>query len=623
MPDYQETIAKCSRMLVGNSDVTGQGRQINAPLLSIFLGRDAEAHREDVFSTYQNCWLGGAKALGSLTAQDYSPDGVLAACSEMLSARLFKNYSTLYLAYYWDVMDDRFDTFFQAVKQPLSFPTAIAVESLFFVFCRELAPGARERKETRLRALIAWAQETNRHLIVLSDLTPATGLLSPDKIGESYRLAANILLISDTYFSPGEKDLGRELTFFLSQRPVYSAGYYVLKKNTWDIATTCLWQILDDYQHLPDTSHETKSVKEGLCGAGNGYDTLFQQIFDQKMAPLLPQDTTFLRYLPYTDEVRRLDDNLKGVPTGFSLFGRRSAPQAVNQETAEAAIHSIRPIWDACLELYYRRPVLAWMESAAGSAFIAEFFRQKLNLALDFESMSNLLLQEAEELEKLARGDGGWLPQASESLPMQLSVWLHHRACRELQSTVFCQLARRLADAMRRMHRDANGFERVLTDTKANLQIEGVEPCVRSAYGAKTRNLLAASHDLLARKISPCSGEADLLEQASAVFAELVQMDPVYRLSLKHHFNFLINSAAPTDVDNIIGACFHQNMYHMGRLQTYSPPDSNARMYCMVSQGNFEERIDPQLHGDVFIVPRTDCIERLLVYPIAPDDIIY
>lgn len=625
MPDYQETIVSCSRMLVGNTDVggAGQGRQINAPLVSIFLGRDAEAHMEDVSSTYQSCWFNGAKALKYLDSQTYSPDRVLEVCQAMLAVRhAFRNYATLHLAYFWDIMDDRFDVFWEAVKHPLSFPTAITVEPIFFIFCRELAVGAKERKEQRLKALTAWASENNQHLVVLSDFSIASGLLGPDGISENYRLAANVLLISNTYTPPGENDLGRDLRFFLRQKPVHTAGYYILKKNTWDIATVCLWQILDDYQRLPQAAPNGQSVKERLCRAQKGYDGLFQELFGAQLNSLLPQDHSFLRYLPYTDAVRQLDDHLNGVQHGFSFFGRRNnANQGVNQELASNAISSIQPFWESCLERYYRRPVFTWLDSEAGAALVRESFRQKLNLALNYEEMSNLLLQEADELEKLARSRTWNLPEISEKMP--LADWFHLEACRELMSAIFCRLAQILASSMREMHSAAQGFDRVLSAAKDNLQVQNTESSVRTSYINKTHNLLAANRDLLARKISPCADESTLLQQARDVFAELVNIDPVYQLSLKDHYNFLISSSTPADVDNIIAACFNQNMNEISRLQTYTPPGGDAKMYCMVSHGNFEERIDPHLHGSVFHMPRNDCIERLLVYPIDPETIIY
>ena len=625
MPDYQETITSCSRMLVGNTDVggAGQGRQINAPLLSIFLGRDAEAHKEDVSSTYQNCWFNGAKALGYLDSQTYSPDHVLETCETMLSVRYaFKNYATLHLAYFWDIMDDRFDVFWEAIKHPLSFPTAITVESVFFIFCRELAVGARERKEQRLKALTAWAQETGQHLVVLSDFSIASGLLGPEGISENYRLAANILLIANTYYTASDTNLGQQLTFFLSRHTVYTAGYYILKKNTWDIATVCLWQILEDYQQLPLDAPNGKSVKERFCPAQKGYDALFLELFGAQLNALLPKDHSFLRYLPYTDAVRQLDDNLNGVQHGFSFFGRRNnANQGVNQELAGNAISSIQPFWESCLNRYYRRPVFTWLDSEAGAALVRESFRQKLNLALNYEEMSNLLLQEADELEKLARSRAWNLPEVSEKMP--LADWFHQEACRELMSAVFCRLAQILASSMREMHSAARGFDRVLSAAKDHLQVHNTDSSIRTSYRNKTSHLLAANRDLLARKISPCADETTLLQQARDVFAELVNIDPVYQLSLKDHYNFLISSSTPADVDNIIAACFNQNMNEISRLQTYTPSGGDAKMYCMVSHGNFEERIDPHLHGSVFHMPRNDCIERLLVYPIDPETIIY
>lgn len=621
MPDYQERITNCSRKLVGNNDVTGQGRQISAPLLSIFLGQDAEAHIEDVMTTYKNCWLSNANALRYLTSQTYSPDSLFNACESMLSARnTFRSYSSIYLAYFWDIMDDKFDIFFEAIKHPIDFTSVISVESVFFLFCREFLPGAKARKEQRLKILIQWAKETNRHLVILSDLTPS-GLLGPEEIGESYRLSANILLIANSYFSPNEKELGKPLTFFLNQYPVFSASYYILKKPTSDIATACLWQILDDYQNLPQSTSSTSSVKDRLCGQNGSYGSFFEGIFTQKIVPLLPQDHSFLRYLPYTSEMGRLDDNLNGVQRGFTLFRPKKAPERVSQEIAAGALQSIGDVWNACLELYYRQPVLSWLGSEEGAAFIREFFREKLNLALNYDEMSNLLLNEASTLEAMAEAHTWNLPEISERMPLQ--DWLHQQACRELKLSVFSILAKSLAAAMREMNTAANGFDRILHAAKNNLQIYNVDDKVRPPYIQKTHSLLVTNRDLLARKISPCGDEDTLLQQACEVFDALVQMDPVYRLSLRDHYNFLINNAAPADVDGIISSCFSQNMYLMSRLQTYTPPSGPSLMYCMLSQGNFEEQIDPQLHGDVFHVPRNDCIERLLVYPVEPENIIY
>ena len=620
MPDYQERIAHCSRMLVGNSDVSGQGRKINAPLLSIFLGQDAEAHMDDVLNTYQNCWLSNANVLQSLTAQTYSPDNVLNACQAMLSVRNTFNSYSVYLAYYWDIMDDKFDDIFASIQAPLSFPTAVSVEAVFFLFCRELLPGAKARKEKRLKALIQWAEETKHHLVVLSDLTPS-GLLGPDEIGENYRLSANILLIANSYFYPGEKELGKPLAFFLNQHPVHSASYFILKKPTWDIAVACLWQILDDYQRLPQSTSHASNVKERLCGQNHSYAHFFENLFQEKIASLLPQDYSFLRYLPYTSEMNRLDDNLNGVQRGLFPLFRPKQQEVVSQEIAASALQSIADVWNACLDLYYRRPVFAWLESEEGSTFIREFFRKKLNLALNYDEMSNLLLNEARELENMAPNHAWNLPEISERMP--LHDWLHQQECRELKISVFSHLANVLATAMREMNAAANGFDRVLNAAKANLQIHNIDNRMRPPYLQKTHSLLVTNRDLLARKISPCGDEDTLLQQAGEVFAELVQLDPVYRLSLRDHYDFLISNAAPADVDGIIDSCFSQNMYLMNRLQTYTPPAGASMMYCMLSQGDFDERIDPQLHGDVFHVPRNDCIERLLVYPIEPENIIY
>src|SRR5699024_8308986 len=172
--------------------------------------------------------------------------------------------------------------------------------------------------------LIRWARQEKRTLVVLSNHT-AMGILGNESIAENYRLAANVMLLLNSVYEQHEKNLGKDLYLAMDKEPLFSAGFYYLGKNTGDIARMSLWQILDEYEKLPEVNSSHKYLKERLCPESRSYATLFEEIFRDMAQPLLPTRYDFLQYLPYTEDMRRFCGSLQGKHTGFALF-RRNVP---------------------------------------------------------------------------------------------------------------------------------------------------------------------------------------------------------------------------------------------------------------------------------------------------------
>ena len=103
----------------------------------------------------------------------------------------FGSNSTLRMAYFWDMMDDRFPELFQAVQHQPDFGQAVTVAEYYFLFVRQVFNSDRERIG-RLRAVVDWAERNGKHLIVQSDLT--NGNVSGSG-PEGYQAAANVMVI--------------------------------------------------------------------------------------------------------------------------------------------------------------------------------------------------------------------------------------------------------------------------------------------------------------------------------------------------------------------------------------------------------------------------------------------
>ena len=106
MAEYQEMIERCSRLLVGKGSRGGAYRRVNAPLLSIFLGKEAEEYQAYAYlvSTGEALTAETATAQVALTAGaaqtiDYSGDVNMSGKVDLNDAQLVYD---LYNATYYD-----------------------------------------------------------------------------------------------------------------------------------------------------------------------------------------------------------------------------------------------------------------------------------------------------------------------------------------------------------------------------------------------------------------------------------------------------------------------------------------------------------------------------------------
>lgn len=108
-------------------------RRISAPLLNIVLGAGAEECLETIRQSYQDCWSAAADQLCWLKTEDCMDEAGFenrvgdAFYTMRSNPGAFGSNSTLRMAYFWDVMDDRFPELFQAVQHQPDFGQAVTV----------------------------------------------------------------------------------------------------------------------------------------------------------------------------------------------------------------------------------------------------------------------------------------------------------------------------------------------------------------------------------------------------------------------------------------------------------------------------------------------------------------
>ena len=597
---YASAIEACSRMISGRAANSGAARRISAPLLNIVLGAGAEECLETIRQSYQDCWSAAADQLCWLKTEDCMDEAGFenrvgdAFYTMRSNPGAFGSNSTLRMAYFWDVMDDRFPELFQAVQHQPDFGQAVTVAEYYFLFVRQVFNSDRERIG-RLRAVVDWAERNGKHLIVQSDLT--NGNVSGSG-PEGYQAAANVMVIVN---SQDDNRLGQGLEAAIwgaGSSAVWSLSADRKVKETDEIACAAMEQILTECLEQAGAAGGQSNIQETLCGAQRDYDSLFREYIDEK--ELLPDLPTFLQYLPYTKEMEALEQSLSDAPTRGLLGRLRGRPSdTIDGDKLINAVASVGDIWGLCVNQYYGRCVQELKENAER---VQEYFKQLLCSRVSYGAMNATLQQEAVNLE--TRTD--W------HAPMNMR-----------RGEVYGFLAGQPCAAMKDVCRNARDFGNTLTETRNGLrQSQGnVDETIRRAYTQEIANLANQPEYRDMMRLTPCSTVESLLDQLVKRFRLIADKDDNFRLSLFDELQFRAGMAGGGAAYGVaVQSLFDLNMQTAGRLMATVPP-SGGQLFCMLSQPTQIQNVNNT--GAAFRIPQQDYVDRLYVYPVNPENILY
>lgn len=615
----EDIIQNCTQLMEKNAIVAGVGNRMRNPLLSVFLGSNAVRHIEQVQATYFSCWSGEARKLKIMQGL-YTPEQISAQLA--LAGQVNTPYSAknvLRVIWYWDIMDDDFDQQFDCVKQAVKGPVGMQLEKNYFIFCSQQDQNSQEKAEKRLKALIEWNRESRTEpMLILSDAT-RQGPLDASGVTENYHIAASVVLMLNSV--PGQlgDDFGNRLNFDMRSEPFWSASYCVCVKNSFDIIGVSLLTIIKRYQEMGKVRVSKSEVQARICGDGGNYLHFLDDVFDQLIAPLCPAEgeTLFWGDLPYTQDFAALERKLSGEPGEPGgifrhLLRRNRAGEPGN------AIASVQPFWDACVSQYYMEPVRRWLDSPEGDRAVMDYMYGKMTKELTLSDMKSQLQGEWEKLERDYQNLNLRRPQME---GVSLPTYLHTCACIEVKERIYGLLLTKLKQIMKELHRNADGFEALLSTVANTLRGIQMDPSVDRAYSYRMEQIIGANPDILNQKIHPCATEEELLRQLEQTFVELANRDQerTYYYTLQDDLDFQIKMGA-RGADGVIDSCFDFDMRSAGRLVTMTMKDGQP--FCIMND-SLQSLIGNRNIGTRFIVNRSDRIERLYLYPVSPETIQY
>lgn len=623
-------IQECTRIIERNETVAGVGRRMRNPMLSIFLGRQAVAHKNEIQEAYYSCWSDHAKHLkaieGAYTRQNIE-DAIFQ--STQVEDRSL-NLNTVRTVWFWDIMDDDFDRHFACVKEDYSVPVATNNKRTYFIFCSQRDSVSQKLTEQRLKEqLIPWAQQTKNSLVVLSDAT-SKGLLRPSGVAENYRLAASLTLIMNTYYEISEDDLGRNMSFALENETVFSAAYHGCSKNAYDIVSVSLLTIISEYRKLGKEKNadysQSNSVQNRLCGTGRTYYDLIDDIFNATLMPVCQADARIWNDMPYTEALDGLRAQIsQGGPQKQGFFGKLFGG-GKHVFTAQEAIGSLNDFWRCTVDRYYIRPVEAYMASAEGQKAVKDHLYACLTSILNYDEMHELLAKESSYVESINDA-----LETKIKRPEQLGQYknagelLQAYALYQVRLRVSKRLLTWLSEAMSALCVNASGFDELLKKVQDSIREDSMERSIVRAYRTHMEQLIEQNPQLLSRYIRPSKNEGDLLSQLKDTFVALIAKDPkqVYYKSLQGDLQFRIENGGAAEAQNVIADCFKFDLVSAGRLPVLRTRAGMVYTIMNSGLGDIGDTVADDAIGKRFLVSRSDRIERLYLFPVDPEYIMY
>jgi len=623
---YKSLIEECANKLSVQT-VTGKNRGIFAPMINVLLGEEEQSQKELISHIYKLCWGNKAGSIRFMNEKEYSVANAEESCNKLLEQMgIFENYLQVEVVYFWNIMSDNFEQIFEEVKKNVYIGSSTVIYRTFFIFTKENNSKRQELRKERLQRLIEWAKESKEHLIILGNKT-MKGVVSDANISENYKIAANLLLIMNSSYETDEERIGSTLHLKIQSDSVFSLAYTGKHKDTLSISAVTLKAILNIYKQEALERHDNNvDIQEKICGNRRTYYDLFDDYFDTYLSDYLPKDIEFFNILPYTEEMENLDTALankdkKGL---FSfVFKKHTVMDYMN--LAKNAVDSIsgsdinKGVWECVLEKYYENVFENKYNKNAPSKSIEEFFSDIISEKLTYIEIRDLLGSEADRLKEEEN------IKDSSILPDTFEGWLEWCAIKKLKENLYKKFIVILQSTMKDMVKFAIDFENVLNQADSLISEESISEAFIKSYQNLAFETIKQFPEILNKNIRPTNLE-ELANQLTKVFSELILNNRIYSASYQEDLDFQMGHAHSVTVRDIIDEVFDVNLASCSRMLLYGGAREGIVM-TMISKSadflnNLPDTVKPTL-GYVFASPRSDVIERIMLFPITLDSIMW
>lgn len=613
--DYEKVIESCSRELTGHDEANGAGVQkIYCPLLMVYAGQEALQYKDYTLECFHKCWKKQADQIQVVDKNPFSAGTVKSATLNALQGGGFRIANQLLTAVFWDLMDDDFEAVFYGLNSQVPLPINYSNHRFFFLFYKVDVPEVRAVAESRVKRVLAWAQKKEEHVFLLSNVTVAAGILGEKEINENYALASAIVTMMDSYSGGGSN---KNLLFCMEKKMIYSAGFKRLEKDTKGIAQTVITSFLEAYLHASDSQSETEIQLDMSV-----YNASFEGLFYKYIQPLLPEDPSFLNYMPYTSVVR------EALTPSRRLFGEGSFA-GFSSDNAQDILKSMGDFWPDVLARYFMRPVRTYMEQISEdgqkeSERIRREVVKPLYAALPYKQMKNpAIVNSLVKAFQKARDKISRDPIRVDRTD-NLGAFLGQAAVEEVKKKVFASFYDLLLDEVQNISDYADAFEKLLKSTLSDLKTNpSDDDTIVQAYTRFTVSLVGADDSFIGA-IRPCRDEESLWIMIKNYFHRLVTGSgkDVFHKSLMDELTWRAQAVKSTTVANIISDCFGADMSATRRVTTFDSPE--ADIYTLMSPHTaVGDEVSPAALGTLFTVPNPDEVQRVDIFQVDPEKILW
>jgi len=610
---YQETIKRCSNMMQSVEILQGSSQHIRYPLLSVFAGEDAVQNVEVVKNVYRKCWMPEVlDAIPFVVREKLGENDVTDNVKAALTHRPEINeYNVFYQVFYWDIMDSVFEYNFQVLQRKPRVPITYEVRRIFFLFARMSSDSS--VAEERCERLINWAKENNEHIFILTDATK-DGYLGPEQLAENYQMAADITVICN---SKSNDNRSLQLGFDLMKNNVYSAGYYSQGKNTRQIVAASIVSMLDFYRSA--MQQNTSEIAGNIENYLGNYISIFEKVFEKLFLPAMPKETSFYRYLDFTpqmEEFYRSFQTGERRKLGFGI-GRPHSEQGADLAAASRAKKSVDPFWQAILDQYYLSAVSSFFQSDSDGETGEDRLRYELRSVLTskfsyHQLMSVTVNEEIIRLRNMTQKDiEAALPRVKNAITPE--SFFAQEAIRDVKLAVYREFYRILSEELEKLYLNAGSFSEKI-DIIRNYYKEIVkDESISEAYRNVVAKECASKPEYVKGMISPCKDVEELLEQIERVFYTFTKDIKEYHLSFADELKWRMNAPGGGAMDEVISAAFAKDVTSTARLSAFE--GISGKMYSLMKESDVPvDIINAELLGEIFDMPQSDQLERLLVY---------
>ena len=610
-------------MMQSAKTLAGSSQHIWYPLLNVFAGEDAVRNVETVKNVYRKCWTPEVvDAIPFAVGERLGDEDIESGIRPALTHGVYREYKVFYQVFYWDIMDSAFENNFRVLQRKPRVPITYEVRRIFFLFARMSSDRDAAITEERGKKLIQWAKENNEHIFILTDSTK-DGFLRADQYSENYQMAADITVICN---SKSNDNGWLQLGFDLMKKNIYSAGYYSQGKNTSQIVAASIVGILDYYRSA--MMHYTGEIAGNIENILGSYINVFNRVFSELYLPVLPKETSFFRYLEFTPQMEAFYRSFLAGKRSMLPFGmsRAREEQGGNLFAAAAAKKSVAPFWQEILDQYYLSAVEKVLETQNDGVTGEERLRYELRSVMTskfsyHQLMSDAAREEVFRLRSLTKQD------VENAVPQTRNIstpedYFAQEAIRDVKVRVYIEFYRILSEELEKLYVNAGSFsEKIDTtiDYYKNLIKDG---SINDAYRSVVARECASKPEYVKGMISPCADIDELLEQIERVFYTFTKDIKYYHLSFADELKWRMNTHGGGEMDDVLSAAFAKDVSSTARLSAFG--GISGKMYSLMKKNDVPANFaKADLLGEIFDMPQSDQLERLLIYSLDSSEIMW